>query len=273
MKATCLVLFGIGLGVVTTGQNMAFEVASIKRNVSADQNASVRGQSGRVTITNNTLFNIIRNAYNVQRFQMVSGERAPSWLDTDRWDIVATTDGKRTQQEMLAMLQNLLADRFKLVVRRETREIPVFGLVLARADERLGPQLRKSTVECMAPAGPNGGAPPPQPAGPGAGVPNCGTRVGRGSVVSNGVLLADFARNLSPLAARVVVDKTGLTGAWDLDLTWAPDADGAGTGTPSTTDGPSLFTAVQEQLGLKLDPQRGAVAVLVIDSAERPTED
>lgn len=257
----------------TPAPRPVFEVASIKPNVSGDQNSSVRGQpGGRLVVTNNSLYNLIRNAYNTQRHEMVPGERLPSWIDSDRWDINAKGADAATQQDMMRMLQNLLADRFKLVVRRETRDMPIYALVLARSDGRLGPQLRRSDVDCEAVyAAVKAGAPPPTPTGGG---PFCGTRTnntgGVAQVLAHGVPLANFVRNLSAAAGRVVVDKTGLTGPFEFDLSFTLDQPVAG-GAP--TDNPSLFAALQEQLGLRLEAQRAPVEVLVIDSAERPTLD
>jgi len=253
-----------------TNTGLSFEVASIRRNVSGEQNASVRAQpGGRLTITNNTLYNIIRNAYGVQRYQFVPGVRVLSWIDSDRWDIVAKAPDAASQQQMMVMLQNLVAERFKLAIRRETRELPVYALVLTRPDGTLGPQLRRSTVDCAAIAAARAGGAPPAP--PVANAPFCGTRTSGGSVTTSGVPLADFARNLAPMAGRYVMDKTGLTGPFDLELKWTPDQ---GAAAPNDiADAPSLFTAIQEQLGLKLESQRGPVDVLVIDGAERPTED
>ena len=253
----------------------AFEVASIKRNVSASDNASVRAQpGGRVTVTNNSLRNIIRNAYNLQNFQIIGG---PDWINTERWDISAKAPDDAPPQQMLLMVRTLLADRFKLVVRNETRELPIFALVVSRSDNQLGPQLRRSSVDCaalFAAARGRGQEPPPTTNGR----PTCGTRTTRGNMMTTGVAMSDFARNLAPFTGRPVVDKTGLTGAFDVDLTWTPDPAPPGPDVPAPQaaqpgDGVSLFTAVQEQLGLKLDAQRGPVAVLVIDSAERPAED
>jgi uncharacterized protein (TIGR03435 family) len=260
------------------GASPAFEVASIKKNVSVSDSASVRAQpGGRLSVTNNSLRNIIRNAWGVQNFQIVGG---PDWMNTDRWDIVAKAEGDPTPPQMLLMLRTLLAERFKLIVHNETRETPIYALVLLRSDGRPGPQLRPSSVDCAAVAAAvraRGGAPPPPAPG---GRPACGTRTTRGSMMTTATTMADLARNLSPFAGRSVVDKTGLAGNFDLDLTWTPDPQGAppAGGSPDVTrpaadDSASLFTAVQEQLGLKLDSQRGPIEFLVIDSAERPTED
>ena len=283
-NTTLRVLLGLGMGaaaclVVVNGQAPdkppAFEVASIKENVSASDNASVRAQpGGRVTVGNNSLRNIIRNAYNVQNYQIIGG---PDWINTVRWDINAKAPDDAPPQQLLLMLRTLLADRFKLVIRSETREMPIYALTLARADGRLGSQLRASNVDCaaiFAAAKAKGEVPPPTTNGR----PTCGTRTTRGSMMTTGVAMADFARNLGPFTGRPVVDKTGLTGVYDLDLKWTPEQeppgpDGTAQQPQPSSDGGSLYTAVQEQLGLKLDAQRGPVEVLVIDSVQRPIED
>jgi uncharacterized protein (TIGR03435 family) len=246
-----------------------FEVASIKQNRSGEQRASFSGQpGGRIVVVNNTLRNIVRNTWNLQNYQIVGG---PDWFDTDRWDITAKApEGTVTEsRQMLPMMRTLLADRFKLVVHNETRQLSVYALVLARADGKLGPQMRKSDLNCAAIAAAVGrGEPaPPRPSDR----PFCGTRTSAGTVVTSGVALPDFARNLSNATGRFVVDKTGLTGPFDLELKFTPDPLGPTTTDPAT-DVPSLFAAIQEQLGLKLEAQRAPVDVLVIDSAQRPKE-
>ena len=252
------------------GASPAFEVASIRRNNSGSDSASVRGQAGRLAITNNPLRNIIRNAWGLQGFQIVGG---PDWINTERWDIVAKAEGNPPSPQMMAMVQALLADRFKLVVHRETRDMPIYALVFARADHAPGPKMRPSSTDCaavMTAAIARGGVPPPPD-----GKVLCGMRVNNGRIEMNAETMTNFVRNLSPIAGRSIVNKTGLTGGFDLELTWTPDAPAgnAPDATPLANDGPSLFTAMQEQLGLKLDAQRGPVQVLVIDSAVRPTED
>ena len=237
------------------GNVEGFEVASIRRNASANDGARVSGNGGRLTITNNPLRNIIRNAWTLQDFQIVGG---PSWMNTDRWDIVAKAEGNPGPQ-MMAMLQKLLADRFKLVVHKETRELPIYALTFARPDHSLGPKMQASTTDCqkeMSAAIARGGPPRPNSA------LLCGIRSLPGHFQLNAAAMSNFVRNLTGFAGRSVVDRTGLTGVYDADLTWN-DSD----------EGPSLFTAMQEQLGLKLEPQRGPVEVLVIDSVERPVED
>jgi uncharacterized protein (TIGR03435 family) len=266
-----------GLGAASVlAQTPTFEVATIKRNMSGSTSASNRAlPGGRVTITNNTLRNIIRNFHRIQPYQLIGG---PDWLSTERWDIVAKAEGDPPPERMIEMVKTLVADRFKLTTHTETRELPIYALVLAKGDKSLGPQLHRSTTDCaaiFAEARARGGAPPRGPDGG----PLCGINMDTGRMATSAVTIADLARNLSMVAGRSVVDKTGLPGNFDLELTWAPEvpAGNAAVGTPDAAplagDAPSLFTAIQEQLGLKLDPQRGPVEVLVIDSVEKPVED
>jgi uncharacterized protein (TIGR03435 family) len=271
-------LAALGLHATTHSQAQApeatrpaFEVASIRLNKSGVEQASVRAQpGGRLTVSNNSLRNIIRNAYNVQNFQIVGG---PDWINTDRWDIVAKATGDVAPPDLLIMVRSLLAERFKLVIHTEMRETPVYALLVARSDGRLGAQLRPSSVDCAALLA-SFKARKETPPNTINGRPSCGTRTTAGNMMTTATTMADFVRNLAPMAGRPVVDRTGLTGAFDIDLTWAPDPQGApGTAPSPDGDRPSLVTAVQEQLGLKLDSQRLPFETLVIDSVERPTED
>jgi len=248
---------------------LAFEVASVKQNTTGASAASFGGQpGGRVAVVNNTLRNIIRNTWNLQNFQIVGGA---DWINNDRWDITAKApEGVPIQPaQVMQMMRGLLADRFKLVVHNETRDMPVYALVLARADGKFGPQMRRSETDCVAIAAAIKRGEPEPPRSPDS--PLCGTRTGRGTVMTSGVMMADFARNLSNAAGRFIVDRTGLTGGFALELKFTPDPLGPNVGDPAS-DLPSLFAAVQEQLGLKLEAQRAPVEVLVIDSAQRAVE-
>ena len=256
--------------------SVRFDVASIRQNVSGETRAELRIEpGGRLTATNYTLFDLVRNAWGVQPFQIVRGERVPDWFERDRWDVIAKAPAEAAGQEerLVSLLQNLLADRFKMRVAREQRELPVYALVLVRTDGRLGPQLRPSSGECEAARVAR------EKRVPAIEIPPvsrgfCGTRAGAGSVSTSGVPLAHLARNLAPQTGRFVIDRTGLTGPYDLDLKWTPDqtAGGVGQGQGAQVDGTSLFAAMQEQLGLRLDAQRAPVEVVVVDSAERPTD-
>ena len=177
------------------------------------------------------------------------------------------------------MMRALLVERFKLAVHRETRQIPVYALVVARRDGRLGPELRRSDVDCAASAAAarRGVAPSSNPPAMREET-HCAMAVGAGNLILGGRSVFQLANTLSNLVGRPVVDRTGLTGVFDITLTWTPDQVPQGPSTalePPAVDpnGPSIFTALQEQLGLKLDSQKGPVDVLVIDRAEHPVED
>jgi uncharacterized protein (TIGR03435 family) len=181
----------------------------------------------------------------------------------------------------MLMLQSLLAERFKLATHKDTRELPIYSLEVARSDGRLGPQLRPATVDCeaMIAAARARGGPPPAPPAPGE-RPICGIRINPGRLSGGGFPLSQFAATLSQFVQRIVVDRTGLSGNFDVDLTWTPDQlpqggppPGAPPLPPADPNGPSIYTAVQEQLGLKLESAKGPVDVLVIDRAESPTPD
>ena len=264
----------------------AFEVASIKPNNSGDGRVMMQNQPGRFIATNITLRMLIRNAYQLQDFQISGG---PGWMTSDHFDINAKIpDGMAppsgppmpgsAPSPLQLMLRSLLADRFKLVVHNETKDSPIYALVLARSDGKLGPEMKKSETDCgamMAAGRGRGAMPPPGPPQPGERMP-CGIRIGPGNMAVGGSTLAQFANSLGMWVGRVVIDRTGLTGPYDFNLTWTPDQmpqrPAGAPEPPANADGPSIFTAVQEQLGLKLDSQRGPVEMLIIDRAEKPVE-
>jgi bla regulator protein blaR1 len=255
----------------------AFEAASVKRNTSGDQRASFGPRGSQLVVVNNTLFNIIRNAWGIQANQIVGG---PDWVSSEgeRFDITAKApDGTRPDQ-MLLMMQALVAERFKVKVHRETRDVPVFALTMARPDRKLGPQMTPAAFDCNALRAAIARGERPTPPAPIGDRPVCGARTVPGRFLIGGYPVADIARNLSNwVGGRPVIDRTGLDGIYDLELTWTPEAPPLGRdGAPPPQfdpNGPSLFTAVQEQLGLKLEATVGPVEVLVIDSADRPTPD
>ena len=211
---------------VTPTPRLTFEVASIKRNVSPGF-SSIRVQPGQMVVTNRTLYSLMREAYLMHFFQMVPGPKVPSWIDSDGWDILAKVpaDAPLVQEAMQFRLRSLLEDRFKLVTRREMREMPIYELVVARADGQLGPQIKRSGDECAAQgrARQAGTTPPPMPPGG-----FCGTRLGgtvgtpSGTLSMKGVELSNFVRLLGELTGRLVIDKTGLSGPYDLDLRGCP---------------------------------------------------
>ena len=179
---------------------------------------------GRYTATNVSVGMLIQNAYRLQSFQLVGG---PTWLTVDRFDIVARAGGdlgavvgaqNQDPTPLQLMMRGLLADRFKLAFHHETRELPVYALVLARSDRRLGPQLRATTVDCaaLAAARGRGNAPsgPPRPDQR----PTCGMSGGLGNLVAGSATLSQLANALSNFLNRTVLDQTGVTGNFDVDL-------------------------------------------------------
>jgi len=253
--------------------DLKFEVASIKPNTFVDGPTEMGTQpGGRVTIINVPLRLLIRNAYEIQDSQLVD---APKWIADERFDIVAKANGEIPRPvpgnpgPLQAIMRSLLAERFKLAVHRETRDFPVYALQLARSDRRLGPQLRASATDCAALAA--SGQPQASPDQK----PRCGVRATGGHMLAGGLPVAQLATLLSTMVDRTVVDRTGLPGAFDLELNWTPDRlpQRPDAAPPSNPDNPSIFTALREQLGLKLESAKAPTGVLVIDHVERPTPD
>ena len=262
-------------------QTPRFEVASVRPNELGASSFVLGFRNGRFTARYHTVKSLIRSAYRLTESQ-VSG--APAWLDVDRFDVLATAPSTADSPRgtipppVLAMLRNLLEERFQLKARIETKEYPLFALVLARRDGVLGPGLRRRTAPCIPRAvGELGELFGPLPATR----TQCGGRTDRGLLLSTGGTLGDLVWALSrpelvPGVGRLVVDRTGLTGTFDIDLRWTPDnaftqhAQSAAQSLSPESNEPPLFTAIQEQLGLKLERTRGPVDVLVIDHVERP---
>lgn len=235
----------------------AFEVASIKPGDPNDQRVGIHLQpGGRFTTTNATLKILIAFAYDLQTHQISGG---PKWLETDNFNIEAKADStipisitSEGGTQIRLTLQSLLAERFKLSVHRENKEGPVYELVVAKG----GPKLKR--VE------------------PNVEIPRL--QLGWGRLTGTAVPVSLVARSLSQRLGRTVIDKTGLSDTYDFDLSYTPDPSQAAGFGPSGPDalpppdpnGPSIFTAVQEQLGLKLESGKGPVEVLVIEHAEKP---
>lgn len=280
-----LLLVAAGLVVLAgsvRAQRPTFEVASIKRNKEGGPFRIFFQPGGRFVATNVTLRMLIGAAYGTPQplpdFQMTGG---PKWLDTDRFDVTAKAAGdpapgpQGPPPTMFLMLQSMLEERFQLKVHYEMKDTPIFALVLARSDGKLGPQIHPSATDCAAlmAAARTSGAPPPLPQ-PGE-RPPCGARMFPGNLSGGAMTMAQLVNGLArmPGVNRQVVDKTGLTGVFDLDLTYTPDQMPQGDRPPGAPplpaidpNGPSLFTAIQEQWGLKLDATKSPVNMLVIDS-------
>jgi uncharacterized protein (TIGR03435 family) len=287
VHATTLVLL-LSVAAVSTQSpsQAAFEAASIKSNRSNGGATSLGFQAGgRFRSLNEPLWRLIGEAYAsplpLPRNRIIGG---PAWLDSERFDVNAVAVGDPDQDQRRAMLQRLLAERFNLVTHTERRELPVFDLVMARDDRRLGPQLRASSVDCDR-LRMSGNPLPSQPNGPNGEMP-CVMTFGFGQLRGLGMSIEQLASvGLSRVAGRPVMDRTGLMGPFEWTLAWTPDnlpPRAAGTlpsqpvrvnGVDIDPDGPTLGTALQEQLGLRLAPTRGPISVIVIDRADRPTED
>jgi uncharacterized protein (TIGR03435 family) len=258
----------------------SFEVASVKPNTSTTNQIRVgMPGNGRFTITNMPLAELIRFAYELQPFQLTG---APDWANNQRFDVTATFNTNSGPGLVRHMVQSLLAERFNLAVHPETREMPIYEMVLARSDGRLGEKLRPAGPECAPMTLPPGMEQPlPAPAAAGAGgrggpLPGSGCPMifGNGFMSARKTTMEQLARNLSRTVRRIVVDKTGLAGYFDADLEFLPDgpqmqqAPGAPAFPNPNPDAPSIYTAMQEQLGLKLDSARGPVEQLVVDRVE-----
>jgi uncharacterized protein (TIGR03435 family) len=197
----------------------------------------------------------------------------PGWLASERFDVHAKFDGDRTSDEQMGMLRVLLAERFNLQVHTETRTLRVYRLVLSHSDGRLGPTLRRSTRDCESEPSITREA---LAAAHDSFVAPCGfTLVGQQVLTATATEIAKLAAGLSnPRMGidRPVIDETGLGGKFDFDLSSAALSARTPTFAPNV-DRPSIFIALQEQLGLKLEPVDGPREVIVIDHVEHPTED
>jgi uncharacterized protein (TIGR03435 family) len=248
-------------------QPAVFEVATIKLNKSGSRSSDSSTRNGRLIATNISLKSLMQyEAYGVPGSRILGG---PKWLDTTRFDIKAKMDDSTLDRlqalphnerrfEQQAMVQQLLTDRFKLAIHRETRDLPVYAIVVVKKDPKLPPA--KTTSE-------------------GSHISSTGTRSGSQLTAEN-VTLTQFADDLTARLfqelGRDVVDKTEIKGRFDVTIKWAPNAETIGNQTdglpPPSGDSPAIFTAIQEQLGLKLEPTKAPIEVIVIDHAEMPSD-
>ena len=223
----------------------AFEAASIKPSQDPPGSSSgITTTKGRISARNVTLKRCVRGAYGVEEPHILGG---PKWLDEARYNIEARAAGPAGDRELMTMLQSLLAERFKLAFHRETRALPGYALVLGKGGLRAKPSA-----------------------------PDAGSRTSSrwGSIEASGCTMAQLALKLSEVLHLPVADFTAVPGEFDFKLEWtsdnmqapAPDA------VPDAASGPSLFAALQEQLGLKLESRKVPADVLVIDHAEKPSE-
>jgi uncharacterized protein (TIGR03435 family) len=239
MPRVVVLMLLAGATIVQT-QGVAFEVASIRPAKPGTRPSLFTAENGTLRVAGYSLKSLVQMGWSVREFQVVGG---PAWVSSDGFDIAAKGDSSATDAQLRLMIQALLADRFQLRLRPDIRELPIYALVVGKEGHKLRP--------------PTDALPPSLNSGP-------------GHIVAQKISILNLARLLAPGLDRPVIDRTNLTGRFDFTLEWAlepsPEAPVA------NTSAPSMFTAVQEQLGLKLEAQRGPVEVLVIDSAERPSE-
>jgi uncharacterized protein (TIGR03435 family) len=274
------VVFALSMGALGVQTQEAFDVVSIKPRT-AERVVGGTTTPDRFVRADATLRDLIRYAYDLREFQIEGG---PNWMGSSRFEINAKAAAPPSSADgMRALVRRLLADRFTLKTRVEPREMAAYEMIVARRDGRLGEKLRRSTLDCEA-LMESGTATsddrarcdlrfrPKMVDGPG----------GRPSIYSmtlvlQGVRLSRLATLLQNSVDRVIVDKTGLEGTFDLDLEFAPSDNRRPVGLPGPpsppADGPPLFTALQEQLGLKLESVRAPVPVLVVESAQLPIPD
>jgi uncharacterized protein (TIGR03435 family) len=271
--------------VAPSPDSATFEVASVKPNTTPGRMTSTLAP-GRVNMVGIPVRRLIMQAYEIHDSQIVGG---PDWLGSEGYDINATTNGTPSPEDRRMLMKTLLRDRFKLTFHTEKRDLPIYALVVQRSNGRLGPGLiRIPDDECPPPGrrlgGPPAAPPPFDPNAPAA----CGQMTfGPGHLRAHGVPIDMLARSLANLPTitsfnRPVTNLTKLEGRYDVDFKWTdefarggPPPLGGSSAAPNAItpgDEPALFTALQEQLGLKLNSQRATLDVLVIDSIERPSE-
>jgi uncharacterized protein (TIGR03435 family) len=227
-----------------------FDAVSIKRSPADATGNSIQNlPDGTFVLRNGTIRSILLGASPVAVREI---EGYPAWVDRDRYDITAKPPAGATRQQRAEMMRRMFAERMKLKAHIEERERNVFALVVARSDGRLGPQLKPSTIVC---------------GGPDA---LCGASFGAASIVSERIRIVDVLPFFSNQVGRPVIDRTGLTGFYALTLRWAPPR--APNADAPIDDAPEFLTAIQEQLGLKVQPETMKMPVFIVDSIERPSE-
>jgi uncharacterized protein (TIGR03435 family) len=254
-----------------------FAAASIKPGLNTPVPAGRQTAPDSFYRASFTLRDLVSYAYDMPAFRVVGSPDGPEWIRSSRWEVSAKAEGPVEPAQMRRLVQRLLADRFALRTRVETRDLPIFELVLARDDGRLGPGIKPAQFDCEPFI--SGRRPMSEaPLDPVTKRPVCVPRFGMSSagfsLKIDGQPLARFAPLLQPELQRVVADRTGLEGPFDLELTYASQfMAGVTSGTFETpsSDATALATVLGEQLGLRLRPARGPVDVILIEHAEKPT--
>ena len=227
-------------------QVLVFDAATVKPNNSGTGSSSTQSTNGLLRITNQTLLRMIQYAYNVRDFQISGG---PAWVRSDRYDVTAKPDGSVRDQQMKEMLQALLAERFQLQFHRQTQEGPIYALLIGKN----GPKLQ------------------PAPESDNSGISSNSNAI-KTILKGNHATMEELAASLGNRVGRPVIDKTGMSGKFDFELSWVADLTvHTGATDPGIPDvsGPSIFTALQEQLGLQLVPKKVPVEFIIVDHVER----
>jgi uncharacterized protein (TIGR03435 family) len=254
-----VVLVLAALGAIAQTSRPAFEVASVKRNLSLEGGTMGIDPGGRFHSTNAPVYWLFAMAFGELQRPLIAPQivGAPDWLQTEHYDIIAKTTADVAAlppveqfRTIPLLLRSLLEDRFKLKVHRETRTLPIYALTFARKDRALGPKIKQSALDCLKQS---------------QDMARCGFNGAPGHLVAGWIEISQLVNLIANTTDHIVVDRTGLEGRFDVELDWSPDQ--------TATDKPSLFAAVQEQLGLKLESDRAPVTVVVIDHVERPVED
>lgn len=276
MKSLKLIVVGVlvaasisGFAQTPVSKRVTFDVASIKPSMPGIRE-SMSNQPNRLLVNNLTLRQLIGFAYRLRDGQLDGG---PDWIAADQWDIEArTAEGANTADTIPLRLQSLLEDRFQLKIHHETRDIPVYALTISKGG------LKLTAVDPPPPSGPNPApAPPSPPVGlrgelPKDFMPRPGAiMAGPGLVLASAVTMGEIANVLRGRVGRPVLDKTNINGYFNLRLQFAVETGATSPDTANAPAGPSIFTAIQEQLGLKLEAEKAPLDVLVIDSVQRPS--
>ena len=240
----------------------AFEVASLKPNKSGEGGYRLSVYpGGRLQGRNMSLQNMIQIAWDLKEKDQVTGTL--SWLDSDKYDLDASAGKVVGEPEARLMMRTLLEERFKLKVHRETKEAPVYFLVMAKKAPTGGSGLHQTpSGDCGAMTKPEAVPPPDRAGAPKSPCSGISVNVDTGRLTGNRADMPELANHLSAVMRRPVFDKTGLAGSYDFTLSWTPD----GAADPA---GPSIYTALEEQLGVKLEAGESQVDVIVVDSAEK----
>jgi uncharacterized protein (TIGR03435 family) len=242
MRLALFTLLGVPLGLAqTVPPKPAFEVAAIKPSTTEPGHSSWHTRNGRLTMDNLTLKEMVMAAHGVKEYQVSGG---PNWLTADRYHLEAKAEEKATDEQLMSMLQTLLAERFQLAFHREQKEMTAYVLVVAKSGLKIHPVDGEGSS----------------------------TNSRNGKLTAKHTSMGKLAEILSRQMGRPVVDETHVAGGFDFTLEWSNDRQQRAAAESGANEGPSIFTALPEQLGLKLETRKVPVEILVVDRAERPSE-